>query len=321
MTGPLAAAGAALYAAGWEWRRRAYARGWFSPRAVPARVVSVGNLTVGGTGKTTLTLHLVQVARGRGIRAAVVSRDYHPGRGGSGDETLLYRRAFGADAVFAGRRKRELAGAAAARGFELLVVDDGFSTWNLARELDIVLLDSQDLWGGGLLLPAGRLREPRRALQRADAIVVTRLGPGEDPGSHLAEARRYAPAALLAAGRHRVRGARAADGSRLAPGSRAWIVTGTGSPLAVERSAREAGFVVEGRSAYRDHHWFRAREIKRDAKRAQAAGAVLLTTAKDAVRWPTAPGTAAPAVLEVEWEWVRGGEAIERLVMEGRRGT
>ncbi len=317
MIARLASAGAMLYGAAWEWRRRAYARGWLRQRAVAARVVSIGNLTVGGTGKTTLTLHLLRAARERGIRATVVARNYRPGPQGASDERLLYERAFGESELFVGRRKGALAARAAGRGFRLVLVDDGFSTWSLKRDLDIVLLDSQDPWGGGRLLPAGRLREPRRALQRAGAVVVTRLAKGEDPAPHLAQARRYAPAAVLAAARHRVRGARRLDGTPYPGGGRIWLVTATGNPGAVERSAREAGFEVAGRSLYRDHHWFRREELERELERAERSGATLLLTAKDTVRWPPGLDPSGAACLEVEWEWVCGGDAVEHLVTEG----
>jgi len=310
----LLGAGESLYAAAWEWRRRAYARGWRTPRAVAARVVSIGNLTAGGAGKTTLTLHLVALARARGIRAAVVAKNYRPGPGGQGDEALLYARAFGNTDVFVGEKKPALAAAAAGAGCGLVIVDDGFSTWSLARDLDVVLLDAQDLWGGGHLLPRGRMREPRRALQRAGVVVVSRLGRVEDPAPLLADAHRHAPAALLAAARHRVTGARALAGGPLPEGARVWVLTATGNPGAVEKSAREAGLEVAGRSTYRDHHWFRAHEIARERAQAEAARATLLLTAKDAVRWPEGAAGDGAAVLEVQWEWVSGGAAVEARV-------
>jgi tetraacyldisaccharide 4'-kinase len=311
---------ASLFGAAWEIRRGLYARGWLASRRVPARVVSVGNLTVGGTGKTTLTLHLVRLARAHGLNATVVARDYRPGPGGRSDEALLYARAFGAGRVFTGRRKLELAARAAAAGYSPIVVDDGFSTWALERDLDIVLLDARDLWGGGALLPLGRLREPRRALQRAEVVVISRLAPGEDPAPWMEEARRYAPGAVIAAGRHRVVGLRRLDGTPADAGGAVRVVTATGNPDAVAASAAEAGCDVRGLARYRDHHWFTETEAGRERAAAAAAGAAVLLTAKDAVRWPTrgGNGTLAPEVrvLEVEWAWVANGEAVERLVLE-----
>ncbi len=317
----LAGAGAALYGAAWEARRRAYARGWLRPRRLVARVVSIGNLTVGGTGKTTLTLHLARMALRRGRRCAVVCRNYRPDPAGMSDEAYLYREELGDEGerpVFVGRRKAERAAAAAAAGFELVLVDDGFSTWSLARDLDVVMLDAHDLWGGGALLPVGRLREPRRALQRAEIVVVSRLAPGEDPAPYLAQARDYAPAAWLAAGRHVVRGVaplRARD--PLPATRRVHVVTGTGNPQAVAATAREAGLDVVSVARYRDHHWFSAREVRRELERARRAEAAILLTAKDAVRWNQSPHPTPVLVLRVAWEWVSGGEEVERRVLGG----
>jgi len=299
---------ARLYGAAWELRRRAYAAGWLAPRTVPARVVSVGNLTVGGTGKTTLTLHLARAAFRAGRNVAVVCRRYRPGPGGLSDEELLLMAAF-PDRVFAGRSKVDLAAAAAAAGHDLVLVDDGFSHWPLARDLDLVLLDGLDPWGGGALLPAGRLREPRRALQRADWLILTRLPPGPPDLALADEMKRHAPGARLAAGRHRVTGLTRRGGGAVAPGGRVRVVTATGNPEAIAESAREIGCDVVGLSAYRDHHWFSVDEARREHETAERTDAVVLLTLKDAVRWP-GPDSERVRVLHVEWEWVLGGEQV-----------
>ena len=301
----------------WETRRRLHARGVLRGARVPARVVSIGNLTVGGAGKTTLALHLARVASGRGLRVAVACRRYRPGPSGWGDEERLLADALGPERVFAGGSKRAEAARAARAGAELVLVDDGFSHWALERDLDVVLLDAQDLWGGGRLLPAGRLREPRRALQRADVVVISRLAPGENPAPWLAEAHRYAPAATLAAGRHAFTALRDLSGAATDSPRRVRVVTGTGNPDAVARTAREAGLEVTALSAYRDHHWFRRAEARAEADAARREGADLLLTAKDAVRWPRLPVPARVVVLEAEWRWVSGGERVEQLVCVG----
>jgi tetraacyldisaccharide 4'-kinase len=321
VTHALRAVGAALYGRAWELRRRAYAAGLSRPQRIGARVISIGNLTVGGTGKTTLVLHLAERARALGVRAAVVCRNYRPGPGGLGDEARLHQSRLGPDVVFAGRHKRTLAAEAARRGFTHVLIDDGFSHWSLGRDLDVVLLDAGDLWGGARLVPDGRLREPRRALQRAAVVVVTRLRAEQDPEPLLSEVRRYAPAALLGAARHRVVGERPlapdGNGSSRPVSRRAHLVTATGNPDAVAASAREAGFELVSISRYRDHHWFDADQMRRESERAAGAGAILLLTAKDAVRWSAPPGDAPVRVLEVVWQWIAGGDAVERLVFAG----
>ncbi len=301
-----------VMAGAWQARRRLYEWGVLKPERVGARVVSVGNLTVGGAGKTTLVLHLARALREAGVDAAVVTRRYRPGPGGHGDEELLYRAALGDARAFAGTNKRLLARAAAASGAAIVLVDDGFSHWGLERDLDVVLLDRSDLWGGGELLPSGRLREPIVALQRASVVVVTRLGRDEDASPWLAEVRRRAPAVWVAAARHEPAGVRTLDGAAVAARGAARVLTATGNPAAVERSAGEAGFGPVTLAAYRDHHWFTRGEAERE--HALAGAGTLLLTAKDAVRWPAGAPRERVAVLETRWRWVTGGEEAERRV-------
>jgi tetraacyldisaccharide 4'-kinase len=304
----------ALMGAVWQGRRKLYELGLRTPERVASRVVSVGNLSVGGAGKTTLTLHLAARALERGVNVAVVTRRYRPGPGGLGDEELLYREALGEARVFAGESKRELARRAAAAGAELVLVDDGFSHWGLERDLDIVLLDRHDLWGGGRLLPAGRLREPIVALQRAAVVVVTRLLENEDPGTWLEPVRGRAPAALVAAARHAVTHVRWLDGGECTERGPGIVVSGTGNPQAVLISAREAGFGPLSLSVYPDHHWFTPAEATA-ARDAASHGTVILSP-KDAVRWPAGAPRDRVAVLEPRWEWVRNGDAAEALVFD-----
>ncbi|MFN8588108.1 MAG: tetraacyldisaccharide 4'-kinase [Candidatus Eisenbacteria bacterium] len=301
-----------LYAAGWEARRRWSASGRARPERLAARVVSVGNLTVGGAGKTTCVLHLAERAAARAVRTAIVCRRYRPGPQGEGDEERMYRRAVPGIACFAGTSKRALAREAVAAGAQLVLVDDGFSHWPLARDVDLVLLDRTDLFGGGQLLPAGRLREPLRALQRATAVIVTRLAPDDDPGLLVESVRRHAPGARFGCARHRATAVVDLAGRRCGAHGPARVLTATGNAAAVARSVQEAGFGPVTLSAWRDHHWWSADEARREV--AAAGEGTLVLTRKDAVRWPLAPGEGRVAVLDVAWEWVSGGDAIERHV-------
>src|SRR5262249_47023509 len=125
----------------------------------------------------------------------------------------------------------------------------------------------------------------------------------------------WAPAARTAAGRHRIVGVRDLLGGERTAHGPAWVVTATGNPAAVERSAVEAGFAPVRGSPYRDHHWFTATEARRELERARDRSATLLLTAKDAVRWPAADERV--AVLEVEWEWLIGGAAVVARALTG----
>ena len=137
------------------------------PPATPIPVVSVGNLTVGGAGKTPVVRWLADWFRGKGVRAAVVVRGYGK------DEVMLYRRWFGRDAVFVGADRLEGVRAAGARGHQLALVDDGFQHRRLPRALDILLVAAEDP-PRVRLLPRGPYREPLAAARRATHVLVTR---------------------------------------------------------------------------------------------------------------------------------------------------
>ena len=184
---PLAAAFGAISAA----RRAAYRAGWLRS-AKPARpVVVVGNVTVGGSGKTPLVAWLAASLAARGIRAGIVSRGYGGTSSGPvrvapdsdpalvGDEPLLLARRTGL-AVAIGR-DRLAAAALIAAEVDLLIADDGLQHYRLRRDLEIAVVDGLRRFGNGRLLPAGPLREPRRRLGQADFIVVNggEAQPGE----------------------------------------------------------------------------------------------------------------------------------------------
>ncbi len=152
---------------------------WYDRRPQPASsipVVSVGNLTVGGTGKTPVVRWLGDWFRRRGVRTAVVVRGY--GR----DEVALHRRWFGQEAVFVGADRREGVRAAGESGHRLALLDDGFQHRRLARTLDILLVAAEDPWRVRML-PRGRYREPVAAAGRATHVLLTRRTADRDAAS------------------------------------------------------------------------------------------------------------------------------------------
>ncbi|MBM4270086.1 MAG: tetraacyldisaccharide 4'-kinase [Deltaproteobacteria bacterium] len=188
-------------------RRAAFRVGVFRRRTASVPVVSIGNLTVGGTGKTPATLWLAGRLLADGHATTIVTRGYS-GRLGSrtevvgrvgealldideiGDEAALLSARFAGSVVSGADRVRAVELAVEKEGAEIVVLDDGFQHWRLARDVDIVLIDGSFGFGNGSLLPAGPLREPVRALRRAHAIVVTKDAPSEEL---LATLRRHVP--------------------------------------------------------------------------------------------------------------------------------
>jgi tetraacyldisaccharide 4'-kinase len=173
-----------LYGALLALRGRAYRWGWARSACAGRPVVVVGNLTVGGTGKTPLTIWLARALAAQGLRVGIVARGYggRSGRGPRaveasslwhdvGDEPLLLARRSGCPTLV-GSDRLAAARALAAAGVDLILADDGLQHLRLARDCEIVVIDGARGFGNGRLLPAGPLREPTRRLLRVDAIVV-----------------------------------------------------------------------------------------------------------------------------------------------------
>lgn len=316
-------------------RNAGYAAGLLPVRRLPCRVISVGNLTVGGTGKTPAVLCLARALTGAGVRVAILLRGYgrrtegrvrvvSDGRGGclgwreAGDEALLLARSLPAVPVVVGA-DRYAAGRVALEEFrsDLLLLDDGFQHRRLHRDVDLLLLDATDPFGGERLLPRGRLREPLEGLARAHALLVTRAD--EDPGaSGLRE--RLAP---LAAGRpvgfavHRPVGLVERPGGETRPldssrGLRVLAVSGIAKPESFARTLAALPATVVGRLEFPDHHPYGAADRAAIRRAAHDAGAeAVLTTEKDLVRMETGLAPDLPILaVRVELGLVAGAEEL-----------
>ncbi|MCA1685652.1 MAG: tetraacyldisaccharide 4'-kinase, partial [Planctomycetia bacterium] len=157
-------------------RNLGYDRGRLAVARAAVPVVSVGNLTLGGTGKTPMVEWVARWYRRRGVRVAILSRGYRrDGSGGVNDEAMVLEENLPDVPHLQDPDRVKIAGVAVEElGSELLVLDDGFQHRRLARDLDLVLLDALEPFGLGRLFPRGLLREPVRSLRRADLVVLTR---------------------------------------------------------------------------------------------------------------------------------------------------
>ncbi|MDZ7372909.1 MAG: tetraacyldisaccharide 4'-kinase [candidate division KSB1 bacterium] len=296
----------AIYLAAWGLRRLLYTFGLRRPACLNAYVISVGNLTVGGSGKTPFLLWLGEELLARGMRVAVVSRGWRRRSRGprvisdgsqllsdvyeAGDEPYLIARRLPGAAVLVDRR-RSRAGRMAIEqyGAQVVLLDDAFQHWSLARDLDVVLIDCQFGLGNGYLLPAGPLREPAREVRRADEIVLARRGPvrpsSQRPGEKivLRSGRRATLAELRPLACVRAKGG--AEDCEWLRGRRVFAVAAIASPGQFFATLREMGAEVVGQRAFPDHHWFRPGEVAAIQDQARRAGAeAVLTTEKDLVR-------------------------------------
>jgi len=170
-----------LYSAITRTKAWGYSRGVFRKQKLNGRVISVGNLTVGGTGKTPIVLWIAERLAREGRKTAILTRGYRgsPDADSRGlpqsDEVAMLRERLGGRVQLGVGADRHGSGKAlASHGVDWFVLDDGFQHLNLARDADVVLVDATDPFGGGMVLPAGRLREPVSSIRRADIAVITR---------------------------------------------------------------------------------------------------------------------------------------------------
>ncbi|HZI65359.1 MAG TPA: tetraacyldisaccharide 4'-kinase [Thermoanaerobaculia bacterium] len=294
-----------LYGAALGARARMYRSGRLRSERAGRPVVSVGNLTFGGTGKTPFVLFLARRLRFEGKRPAIVSRGYgrrtrgvvvvSEGNGPvvgpdeGGDEPVAMALRLPAVPVVVGERRVDAARAAIALGADLLLLDDGYQHLPLARDVDILLLDAADPFGGGSLPPAGSLREPLAALARADAFVFTRVDRAAPSAEARAELRRRNPDAPLFTARIRAAGLADESGapvdSATLAGRRFVAVCGIAHPKAFFTSLSELDLAPDELLAFPDHHRYGRRDLERIRRAADRSGSAwIATTEKDAVK-------------------------------------
>jgi tetraacyldisaccharide 4'-kinase len=318
-------------------RRAAYHRGWMRRERLAVPVISVGNLTFGGTGKTPTAVALARELVRMGRRPAVLTRGYKrlddrqavvvgpdPRQTAAevGDEPLeMARRLPGVPVIVDADRVR--GGAEAQRqGADVVVLDDGFQHLRLERDLDLVLVDAGDPWGGGRMPPLGRLREPLTALARADAVLITKVPAQWRPVVAEIESvlDRVAPRLQVFVSRMRpsrvhVPGVGWREPEVLS-GQRVMAFAALGRPGGFAATLAEAGAEVAATRWFPDHHTLTEQELSELIDRATAASAVLVTTAKDAVKLRPDAGV---WVVEVVIEPVEGSwNGLWRLLPEVR---
>ena len=311
-----------LYAAVARRRRAWYDRHPEARRRLARPVISVGNIAVGGSGKTPVVAHLARLLAGAGERPAVLSRGYArrveadgvvvvrdrqrmvSDLAHAGDEPLMLARGLDGVAVLVAS-DRHLAGVLAERQFDASVhlLDDGFQHMMLERDVDLVLVDAQDL-EERRTLPGGRLREPIDTLARADAVAFAGDVEAARPRLAALGARRVFQ---LTRRLERPRRCNAPEvPAAIAPGARVLAVAGIARPERFAAALKAAGWIVAGELWFRDHHPYGAADVERMLRRAAETRAdAVLTTEKDLVRLlPVLPAAApiawVPLAVSVE---------------------
>jgi len=315
-----------LYGAVVRARAVAYLKGLLRRRRCELPVISIGNLTFGGTGKTPTVMALADDLIARGRRPAVLTRghgrrttdplvvigpDIEVGVDDTGDEPMeMARRLSGVPIVIDADRVR---GCRAARelGADVVLLDDGFQHLRLERDFDLVLLDAGDPWGGGRLPPRGRLREPVTALGRASAVLITKIPADVQvlPEAIVGRIEAIAPGISVFGARMTPRRVWTGDswaGPDVLRGRRVLAVAGLGRPEGFARMLETAGADVVGCRWFPDHHPFDASDRDRLLRDAAELDAVCVTTPKDSVKLEPLEGLwvveAAMESLDGNWD-------------------
>lgn len=297
-------------------------------------VISVGNLSVGGTGKTPMVVHVLGVLRDAGRKPCVAMRGYRAGPDGS-DEAALYRRVRAGVPIVA-RPDRvegliELFATSEGDGVDTIVLDDGFQHRRLARQLDIVLLDATRSVFLDQLLPSGWLREPVSSLARAHAVVVTHAErvPPRIVDDMQRRVRDVAPNILLTSARHEWLDLRVHHGHDVQVRPVDWLrskrvvaACAIGNPDAFIAHVRDAaGRELVARVVLRDHDPFNVATIARIVKAAEKCDAIVVTE-KDWTKLASVPSEKWPcavAVPRLGLQFDRGGDELATMIIEASR--
>ncbi len=346
--------GSLVLARGWLYERRI-----LKPKRLPCAVISVGNITVGGTGKTPTVIWIAKYLRDAGFRVAILLRGYRRQKSSSpiavvsdgkeillstaesGDEAQMIAKATPGIPVLVGKDRYGTGLEAIRRwGVQVVILDDGFQYRQLARELDIVTVDGTQTFGTGRLLPAGTLREPISALRRADAILLTRMDivkarGDKAPAAVRAAIEKYVKAEQIGESCHQPTtlyrlGTGGFDklnpaekiGLSLLKGQRALAVCGIGNPSAFADTLRRYAPQHVELLAFPDHHRYTPSDLIAIRERARLAGAnMIVITQKDEQKLPAFSDELPIFVLAIELVLTTGQESFRQQLRQAVEKT
>lgn len=327
-----------------------YKSGFLKQHKLDCRVISLGNITVGGTGKTPTAQRLASLIRDMGYRVVILNRGYRAGWKGqigvvsdgnkiymsvteAGDEAYLLAKNLPGVPVVIGR-DRTITGDYAVKklGAQVVILDDGYQHWKLARDLDIVLIDSLNVFGNNFLLPRGTLREPLAHLDRAHACLLTKVDQSTtDARDVIREAiTRYNEQALIIESIHNpkcfieiadwYKGIRSQsielDNLK---GEQVTAFSAIGNPTSFEQTITDVGAILAESVRFPDHHDYTMAEMQTVMQKAVDKGTrALITTEKDAVKIPAefihSERPLPVYVLGIEVRFLEGHDAFMELI-------
>jgi len=316
-------------------RAALYKRGTFRRSRLDAPVISVGNITTGGTGKTPLVAWLAGVLAREGRKVCILTRGY--GRQNAsrmvivsdgkevqatpdeaGDEPFLLASKLKGVAAVISNADRKTAGDLAIRQFavDTFILDDGFQHLRLHRDLDIVTVDATNPWAGGFLLPFGRLREPPSSLRRAGCIILTRTEQVENSEAILKVIADVSDERPVFVSRMQVsRFSAAMDASSIkSPQNPVAAFCAVGNPQAFFKQLQNEGCELVLKRSFPDHHRYKEREVRMLVEEARLGGArSLVTTEKDAVKLNAFKFDLPCYVLEIEIAITQEQELLQMI--------
>ncbi|MFA5095036.1 MAG: tetraacyldisaccharide 4'-kinase [Candidatus Omnitrophota bacterium] len=252
-----------------------YSSGTIKPYRPKCKVISIGNITLGGTGKTPLTIMVARRLKEFGKKTVILTRGYMKDpSSGIADEPELFKKALGDIPVIVGRdRAASAIRAESLYSPDVIILDDGFQHWRLARDLDIVAVNGRDPVGNGYLIPRGILREPVPALERADIIVVTK-------GSTLPDIINEAVSgADIYSSSYRVSGGPDIRGKKVV------MACAIADPSSFEETVLSLGAVIERKMLFMDHHIYEKHDYDMIISAARSSGCdTVVVTEKDMVK-------------------------------------
>jgi tetraacyldisaccharide 4'-kinase len=326
-----------LYGAVVSTRTSLYTRGTFRTKRLERPVISIGNITAGGTGKTPMAEWVARVLVAEGKRVCILTRGY--GRKNpnervlvsdgqsvlttaeeAGDEPFLLATNLTGIAAVVCDQDRYAAGTGAIKHLktECFILDDGFQHLQLARDLNIVTIDATNPFGGGHLLPYGTLRESVSGLDRADCIVLTRTDQQEDLGGVKKELRKLTGDRPIFTSRMKVSEVTCfgGNGTELTLGSKVAAFCAIGNSSTFYRQVRHAGFSVVYQKSFTDHHRYSQSDLDKITRKAlESNAAALITTAKDAVKLTGLKLDMPCFVLQIEID-IDNASTLKHLIVE-----
>ncbi|MDH4202688.1 MAG: tetraacyldisaccharide 4'-kinase [Phycisphaerae bacterium] len=316
---------ALIYGLAVRLRNLGYRWGILRSHAAGVPVISIGNITAGGTGKTPLVIWLCNYLQNKGIRCSILTRGYKTQSGDISDEpALLAKSCEGTSVVINPNRLAGAHKAVSVHQAQAIVMDDGFQHRKLWRDLDIVAVDATCPFGYGRILPAGLLREPISGLARASAVVITRADQvsGEALDAIEQHTRRYVPTIPIAKTVHKLSHAvsypNQVIGLEELRSRKVYAFCGIGNPQAFFDSLKRNTIALCGTKTFDDHHAYTRADVEQIFTEAAACGAtVILCTQKDwiknALLAPSREGIVF-AYLAMELDFLEGVDKITGLM-------